>query len=187
MAKPFAIIERRAVRGEPVRVLVNGEPVGEFKTIREADAFANELNEQRKAIERDLKDADPARYWKLRAEALQALLTETEGKLAKRSSEVLSQFFRSEISRNHKKRAARQPRPGGRVLLKESIQRIMRAEKNADTKFKTFMSRWQREPIESLRCTPIDEKSYLIEDENDIEDRARVLTWGTLQNYYSQS
>lgn len=186
-APPFAVIERRAAWGEPVRVFVNGRQVAEFEAIEDADAYAVALNDQRQAAECALKAGDPARYWRLRAEALDAELARTAADLADKSSAVLSRFFRDIHARDQKKRAARQPRLRAREPLKAKIQAAMHREKKSGLDFKTFMRRWESESIDGLYCGLLQDGGYAVEDLNEIEGRARRYTWGTLENYFSKS
>lgn len=123
---PFAVIEYRAVRGEPVRVLVNDQQVGEFETIEDANACARALNDQRITTERMLKADDPARYWRLRSEAQDAELARTAEDLAATSSAALSRFFDDVQARYQKKRAGRTAKPPRRAPLRWAIVEAMR-------------------------------------------------------------
>lgn len=126
MAEPFAVITRRAVRGDPVRVFVNDEPVAEFTTIKDADAFAVKLNKQRMAAERKLERTDPAGYWKLRCEAVEALTADLEVQLREHAGEVLSGFFDRLQAMNQRRSAGRKGKPPRRSQLRQLIVEAMR-------------------------------------------------------------
>lgn len=123
---PFAHISVQGVKHQPVRVLVNGRTVGEFPDWAGAEALAARLDTERRRIERELKRDNPAKYWQLRCEAVEALARELEAKIAGRVDGELKAFFGRVQMLTRNRASAAKPRQPRRTPLRQCIVDALR-------------------------------------------------------------
>ena len=123
---PFAHITVQGVKHQPVRVLVNCRAVAAFPDWAGAEALAARLDTERRRIERELKRDNPAKYWQLRCEAVEALARELEAKITGRVDGELKTFFGRVQMLTRNRASASKPRQARRSPLRQCVVDALR-------------------------------------------------------------